>query len=181
MGGCPILVAGPRGPAGPQGAAGPQGPAGAQGPVGETGAQGEQGSQGLAGPQGPPGSAGSPGPSDLLFWGLFSGHSVSILETGGAVAPLSFVRLGAGHYLVTLDANEVAVDYAGAIATAYGTELASGANAVDVLGTRIAYEAPGLRLTIEVTCVSIINNAGVLTISDADTVFTLAVLNRTTP
>ena len=61
LGGGPILIPGPQGPAGPQG---PEGPAGAQGPEGPAGAQGPQGAagpQGPAGPIGPQGPEGAPG------------------------------------------------------------------------------------------------------------------------
>jgi hypothetical protein len=93
----------------------------------------------------------------------------------------SFVRLSAGHYWVTLDVNEDSVGNVGTTATGWGTELASGANTVDMLGTRVLFDAPGDRLTIEVTCVSIINSFGVVIIFDSDTLFTLSVFNDTTP
>ena len=76
MGGCPATVDDEVNTAGKpaQGIAGPAGP---QGP------QGEQGPEGLPGPQGLPGE---PGPTDLIFWGSFSGISVTTFATGGPAA-----------------------------------------------------------------------------------------------
>lgn len=141
---------------------------------------GPQGSAGPTGAVGPEGQRGEPGPSDLLFWGSFSGLSPgTVFETGGQADLISFVRVARGVYRLTLDYPRDASGGVAILATATGFALGTNVSAVGVINTNIDFAAAGDRLVIEIVSVNIINNpiSGFVLFSNDDWLFSLSVFD----
>ena len=194
VGGCPVPVdpeldvsgkpaQGIAGPQGEQGLRGERGPEGQQGPEGEQGPRGLTGPQGATGPQGGRGPA---GPTELIFWGSFGGFfGGEVLQTGGPVQLLDFVRVSEGVYRIVLDwpydpdgGAAVFVSSGGSVVTSASVS----ANAVTVVGWH-AKSGAGGRLVIEVTAISLGNDDDLLGLyaDNSDTVFTMQVYDEEAP
>lgn len=135
--------------------------------------------QPIPGPQGDPGPQGPPGETSLISWGSFGGlaGSVRVFSSGGPVGIVSFVRLSEGNYEIVYDIPSVDVGNVAAVATAFGAEIPTGENVLNIVSA--SQDPTKTSLTIEVVSViSLLDAVPGIRLDDDDALFSVLVFGN---